>query len=408
MCHCLQNHHEMTSFDNQKVVLLVLLDLSAAFDVIDHTILLKRLSQRIGIQGRALDWIASYLVERQQKVKVEGSFSSPSLLLQGVPQGSVLGPLLFTLYTSPLSDVISKHDVRFHAYADDTQLYMSFCPNQHLNATEAVTIMQNCITDIRSWMIMNFLKLNEDKTEFAILGLSQQTKKVSIQSMNIHGCEIEPKESVKNLGAIFDSQLKMDKHGRNIVSSANYHLRNIRRVRRFMNTETSKTAVNAFVISRIDTNNALLAGANKGILKGLKKVQNTAAKVILKKRKYDEATPLLESLNWLPVCEKRGKRYYRTEFKCLLLTFKAIHGMGPAYLSELVSLHQPSRSLRSENRCLLVEPKTSLVTGGDRAFVKVAPTLWNSLPLHLRECDSLSKFKRQLKTHLYSQAYPKQ
>ena len=171
-----------------------------------------------------------------------------------------------------------------------------------LNADLAISKMQDCIADVRSWMMSNFLKLNEDKTEFAILGLSQQTRKVSIKSINIHGCSIEPQKFVKNLGAIFDAELKMDRHVYCVVSSANYHLRNTGRVRKYMDEDTTKTAVNAFVISRLDTNNSLLAGANKGLMENLKKVQNTAARLILRKRKRVEATPLLKSLNWLPSC----------------------------------------------------------------------------------------------------------
>ncbi len=396
----------LSAIDSQKVVILVLLDLSAAFDTISHEILLQRLYHRMGIQGAVHEWFASYLAGRQQSVKIGDVTSEPTLLTRGVPQGSVLGPVLFTLYMSPLADVMEKHNIKFHAYADDTQLYLSFSPQHQANADTAVSRMQNCIVDIRSWMISNFLKLNEEKTEFAIFGLSQQTKKITIQSIDIHGCSIEPQAFVKNLGAIFDAELKMNRHVNNVISSANHHLRNIRCVRKFMSVKTSKTAINAFVISRLDTNNSLLAGINKGIMVSLKKVQNAAARVILRKRKREEATPLLKTLHWLPICEKRGKRYFRVEYKYLVLTFKAIHGMAPQYLRDLIVVHQPPRSLRSKSKCLLYAPKTSLVTGGDRSFAKVAPNLWNALPIELRSCDSLCQFKAKLKTYLFSQAYP--
>ena len=142
-------------------------------------------------------------------------------------------------------------------------------------------------------------------------------------------------------------------------------------------------------------------------MKKLKVLQNSAARTIFRKPRHEKATPLLKDLHWLPVCSKRGKRYYRVEYKYLVLTYKALHGMAPQYLSDLLTLHQPSRTLRSESKGLLRIPKTSLVTGGDRSFAKLAPVLWNSLPQSLRDCESLDQFKRKLKTYLFIEAYCK-
>ena len=154
----------LAAMDNQRVTLLVLLDLSAAFDTIDHQVLLNRLYVTYGITGTALKWFHSYLSNRKQRILINGSYQSDFDLPQGVPQGSCLGPLLFTLYASKLFDVVESHLPNVHAYADDTQLYISFKPDGSATETDAVDALQACIRDIRTWMVQDKLRLNDAKT----------------------------------------------------------------------------------------------------------------------------------------------------------------------------------------------------------------------------------------------------
>ncbi|TWW71496.1 putative RNA-directed DNA polymerase from transposon BS [Takifugu flavidus] len=146
--------------------MLVLLDLSAAFDPVDHSILLQRLEHVIGIKGTALDWFRSYLSDRYQFAHVHGVPSSYSRVSHGVPQGSGLGPILFTLYMLPLGNIIQQHGINVHCYADDTQLYLSMKPEE----TETLVKLQTCLKDIKSWMSSNFLLLNPGKTEVMVFG----------------------------------------------------------------------------------------------------------------------------------------------------------------------------------------------------------------------------------------------
>ena len=152
---------------------LVLLDLFAAFDTVDHSILLHRLENRIGISGPALNWFCTYLSLRTQKVSLNGNYSSDALLTCGVLHGSVLGPVLFTLYTTPLGALLDNHSLRYHFYADDTQIYISF---DSLSCDSSVQLMSAVFDEVQSWIASNKFLLNPSKTEFLLLGTPQQFK----------------------------------------------------------------------------------------------------------------------------------------------------------------------------------------------------------------------------------------
>ena len=139
--------------DNQEIVCLVLLDLSAAFDTVDHTILLNRLHERFGVTGTVLEWFKSYLRGRSQGVVVGnpyagGAISDPKCLVREVLQGSVLGPIIFSLYTTPLGDICRYHHIKFQLYADDKQLYLSFKPTGECSQSECISRLENCILGV--------------------------------------------------------------------------------------------------------------------------------------------------------------------------------------------------------------------------------------------------------------------
>ena len=147
--------------DSRRGVLLVLLDLSAAFDTLDHSTLMHRL-RVIGLNQTVLAWFSSYLVGRTNAVKIHEVTSAPVITQHGVPQGSVLGPLLFNIYLLPITDIFDRHQIRYHIYADDTQLYAECPPSSHADAQRKI---EECVSDIRQWLDYNHLLLNEAKTE---------------------------------------------------------------------------------------------------------------------------------------------------------------------------------------------------------------------------------------------------
>ena len=164
----------LTSMDNKKVTLLVLLDFSAAFDTTEHSILLNILQQDVGVVGTALNWFDSFLSGRKKRILVGDKTSDDFNLNCGVPQGSCMWPILFTLYVSRLFKIIFQHLPSIHGYADDTQIYLSFRPCSIHSEINAVSAVEMCIDDVRSWFIANRLMINDTKTEFLIISTRQQ------------------------------------------------------------------------------------------------------------------------------------------------------------------------------------------------------------------------------------------
>jgi hypothetical protein len=384
----------LLALDSGKGVILVLLDLSAAFDTIDHHILLSRLKSRVGVDGPALQWVSSYLEDRYQAVSIDGECSDSVLLIYGVPQGSVMGPLDFIAYLGPTFDIAQRHGVCMHQYADDTQLYLSFDLDKQ---KEALAQMEACINDIRQWMRQNKLKLNEDKSELLILTSPRLAHKVSINSIRIGDSVVHASSEAKNLGATFDHTLCHTQHVTSLVKSCNFQLRSIGQARKYLTQDATEKVMHAFVSSRLDCGNSLLYGLPECQLQRIQKLQNTAARILTRTRKFNHITPVLQSLHWLPVTE-------RIDFKILCLTYKCLHDQAPQYLQELIEIYKPSRDLRSGNKGLLRVPDTHMKRYGDRSFAKAAPTLWNALPLGLRERDSFESFRSALKTYFFKKS----
>ena len=218
----------------KKLSVLALLDLSAAFDTVDHNILIDRLENWVGLTGPVLNWFRTYLTGREYFVAL-GDHSSKNISMTcGVPQGSILGPLLFSLYMLPLGSVIRRHNIDYHSYADDTQLYISVTPNNY----SSIDCLVNCISDINVWMSQNFLQLNQDKTEVLVIGEKNEREKLTA---HLKTQALNTKHQARNLGVILDSDLNFETHIKNIIKTPFYHLRNIAKVQPFLAQADRKT-----------------------------------------------------------------------------------------------------------------------------------------------------------------------
>lgn len=326
-------------------------------------------------------------------MSVNGVSSAPAPLKYGVPQGSVLGPVLFLLYSQPISEIVSHHSLSHHSYSDDNQLYKS---DDISRLPSIIRSSQLCISDIKAWMTNNKLQLNNDKTEMILISPKKFLNSNSTpQSVSLEGCEISLSTAVRNLGVTLDQTLSFDQHISSVCQTCYLELRRISSIRHYLSEDATKTLICSFVLSRLDYCNSLLAGCPKHLLSRLQKVQNNAARLIFRTSRSAHVTPLLDSLHWLPVEQ-------RIQYKLSLLCFKVLDDLSPSYISDLLQLYTPSRQLRSsaDTRMFRI-PFFRTKSNGQRSFSYQAPANWNQLPLSVRYSDSLISFKSSLKTHLF-------
>ena len=386
----------LKAMDNTSGIYLALIDLSAAFDTVDHDILLNFLQEHIGICGTAWNWFKTYLTGRTQQVSIDGIVSNLAELLYGVPQGSVLGPIKYCVYTLPIGAIIRHHGLKYTIYADDTQVYLTFDKNC---IDTSLQKLNDCLSDIRAWMLKSKLKINDDKTEFLLISSSRlQAKLHRDQELTVGSQHIPISPLARNLGVVFDCNMRMDKHVTNVCKSANFHLRNIGSIRSVLSESAAAQLVHALITSRLDYCNSLLYGLPDSQIKRLQQVQNNAARMVGRVRKFDHITPTLKRLHWLPVRS-------RINFKMNLMTYKTLNGKSPEYICDLLKLKRCPRSIRNSDEKLLHVPKFRCNTLGGTCFSVGAPTEWNKLPQSIRYSASTESFKKALKTHLFSGAF---
>ena len=391
------------ALENQEVACLILLDLSAAFDTIDHNTLLRRLETRFAVTDTALNWLRSYLTNRTQAVTVgnpllEGSRSAFVLLKSGIRQGSILGPILFTIYTAPIGDICRNNHVEFHLYADDTQLYLSFKPSKLNSKLDCITRIENCINEINVWMTQNLLKLNSNKTEFILFGTRHQLSKVDDISIQIGSNTIKPANHVRNLGFVMDNLLKNGPHINKITSSCYCTLRNIAKIRPSLDTKSAQLITQALVTSCLDYCNTLLAGSSKYQIDKLQCIQNMSCQLICNINRYDHVSPAMRNLHWLKIPE-------RIVYKLCLLVYKCCNNLAPKYLTELLPSRTSSRPLRSSHSVNITEAYFKNSQCQSSSFSSAGPRAWNSLPTRVKTAQSLNSFKSLLKTHLFTISY---
>ena len=299
---------------------------------------------------------------------------------------------LFTLYTTPLSNIISNFNVTHHLYADDTQIYLAL---DNRNFDSSFAELTECLTCIQNWMAGVKLKLNPEKTEFIIIG-DRQARESLINKFptQLLGNSISPTDTVKNLGVIFDSGNTFSNHITNMCRACYYHLKDLRRIRKFLSVETAALLANSMISSRLDYCNSLLYGISKYNVAKLQKIQNALCRIVFRLDRTSHVTPFLQKLHWLPIT-------YRILFKYNLITFKAINFSQPIYLSSLIKTSCLTRGNR-----LSLSSASHKKAIGRRGFVVASPIEWNRLPQSVRSQQTITGFRSQLKTYLFRLAYP--
>ena len=293
------------AMDNQEVTCLVLLDLSAAFDKVDHDLLLNLLHFRYGFDGTILNWISIYLRSRTQQVLIgDNTSSKPTQLKCGVPQGSVLGPILFTLFTAPPREVYRKHGINFQSYADDQQNYLSFKPSNTNSLAKSKQSLEACIKDIHKWMRTNKLKLNDEKMEIVLFSTRQQLEKLREDNtfeIKIGSEVIKPTPSARNLGFHMEAQTQVSNTHNKSMWYSILHSEKYSQVQNLLTPEAAKIIIQGLVISKLDYCNELFLGVSAHQMNKLQVVQNMCCRKIKNLRKYEHRTDAMKDLHWLKI-----------------------------------------------------------------------------------------------------------
>ena len=329
--------------DDGKLSPLIMLDLSAAFDLVDHSIVLERLESTYGFDGLTLEWFKNYLSDRSFNVRCSGTKLDFVDFSEGVSQGSVLGPLLLQcLYTGDPERIVMKYKLGFPQYADDTQIY-GHCNNE---GTEELQMrVSEFVDEIASWMGANCLKLNSEKTEVIWFSSRRNLKNIPSYSVRVLENNILLSKSVRNLGISMDRDLTMSTQISKTIQMCFTSLRQVRSIKGCLTMDSLKTLAWALVSSRIDYGNMALVSLPKVATQSIQSIFNTTARLITGVGKYDHINLVLKELHWLKIDE-------RIVYKIALQIYKCLSNNGSAYLTrDLV----PVASLPEKQRLRLAK-----------------------------------------------------
>ena len=230
-----------------------------------------------------------------------------------------MGFTLYSLFSAPLEELIEAHGLKCAVYADDTQLYSTFKQDE---LSTVIPSLELCLNAVKDWSLANDLKINVDKTEILHLS-SRYRKKIVLPTITFNDAPLNPIQCVRNLGVLFDDQLTMHNHVRNICQLSSYALHRIGKIRHYLDKTTTEKLVHAFVISRLDNCNSLLYGLPDSLLAKVQRIQNSAARLITRRKLFEHISPILYNLHWLPVKQ-------RIIFKLMVIAFKCHHRIAPS------------------------------------------------------------------------------
>ncbi len=371
-----------TNMDNGLLTGVIFLDLKKAFDTVDHQILLKKLHM-YGVSPRCIEWFKSYLTGRKQVTVVQGTKSSPLDVACGVPQGSILGPLLFIIYINDMAEYLDQCQVSL--YADDTAMYYG-CRSQ----VDLMLTLRIELSTVSEWLKANRLTLNVAETKFCVFGTRQRLNNLADFELTINNQVIEQVSQVKYLGMILDESLNFNAHIDYTVKKASSRLGAVRRARKFLDVNTSLTLYKSLVLPYLDYGDTVFCTTSAYNLDRLQKLQNSACRSILCRERDSSVNEMHKDLSLIYLCEQR---YIHMGVEC----YKSVHGGGDYSLTRFfVPIHDVRpRITRATSRRKLHIPRVKTTVGSNAMRVR-GPVFWNSLSDELTVPCEIKAFKRSI------------
>ena len=383
------------ALDDGELTLLVLLDYSKAFDTINHRILFAKL-KALGFTFDAISWVVGYLTDRKQKVKTNLDESGWEHIQYGVPQGSVLGPLLFTLVVHDISTCIKYGN--YHMYADDTQIYYHFKLNK---LSETLTNANKDLNSIHNYSERNCLNINAGKSQYIIFGSQnnlKDLKKLKIEELKVGDNPIKRESIVKNLGVLMDEKLTWENNTTKIVQKSYAKLRDFYKLRKSLSIKTKTKLAETYVLSQLNYCDMVTQAMAVSQKQRIQRIQNSCLRYIFGLRKYDHITPFLQKLNTLNI-EKRGRSH------ALTMLHKTVNKTAPKYLTDKLTYRHNIHNHNTRNRNTLNVRQLHTSTKNRAFFVKTVNE-YNTLTTNgtISQDDSISVFKSKINIFLKSES----
>ena len=386
------------AIDDSEVVLLTLLDYSKAFDTANHKLILAKL-QHFGFHDDALAWVLSYLSNRKQKVRTDKDSDWVSIH-NGVPQGSILGPLLFTVLVSDISENITAGS--HHTYADDVQHLLTFKPETATAAFEATnTVLHN----IANYSKNNCFKLNTDKTKYIVIGSQGNLKKLSeyeLPPLTLNGDILERKDDVKNLGMLFDTNMFWTNHINTMVGKAYGRLKQAYKFKKFLSFESRLKLVETYVLSLFNYGDVLLLNISGRLSNKIQRVQNSCMRFVFGIRKFDHISHCYEK-------DKTLNMENRRKLHALILMHKISSDLAPEYLSEKIIKHIDLHNYNTRGRENIAVQRVNTSIRSNTFFIYISK-LYNEILPHFvdraNQTISVNTFRTKCKTYLENQQFP--
>ena len=405
---CRQGHNTATALlqmydqwlgevENNLMVGVMLIDLSAAFDMVDHSILLKKL-ELYGMDRQAINWMNSYLSNRSQVVMVDGCLSPPLNITCGVPQGSILGPLLYILFTNDIPDLVHDHPVNFLSptpYCADcgsTVCYVDDSTYSHGEADPAALSLK--LTEqydrISDYMAANKLVINGDKTHLVVMGTKKTAARRQEVFVQADGHRIQPSKSEKLLGGIISEDMKWKEHllnsDQSLVTQLTSRINGLVKVAYRAPMTTRLMVANGIFMSKLCYLIQVWGGCEKYLIKSLQILQNRAARSVTGKSWWTPVRRLLQDCKWLSV---RQLIFYQTA----LQTHKILINGTPLYFKQRMNTNHPYRTRQAAGGSIWRGEEELTGTG----FTSRGAQVYNKLPVYIRNCKTLPTFKHKLK-----------